>query len=142
MAAKLVEAWDIHGGPSNTPAGEDRLLQALRLVAEFCLYGVDKNPMAIDLARLSLWLATFAKDREFTFIDHALRPGDSLVGLTRRQIEGFHWKADAPLFQMGLETTQVREHVNKISELRQCIREIVDEASEQELQWAIGRSAA
>ena len=133
LAAKLVEAWDIHGGPSNTPADEDRLLQALRLVAEFCLYGVDKNPMAIDLARLSLWLATFAKDREFTFIDHALRPGDSLVGLTRRQIEGFHWKADAPLFQMGLETTQVREQVNKISELRQCIREIVDEASEQEL---------
>ncbi len=133
LAAKLVEAWDIHGGPSDTPADEDRLLQALRLVAEFCLYGVDKNPMAIDLARLSLWLATFAKDREFTFIDHALRPGDSLVGLTRRQIEGFHWKADAPLFQMGLETTQVREHVNKISKLRQRIREIVDEASEQEL---------
>ena len=133
LAAKLVVAWDIHGGPSDTPADEDRLLQALRLVAEYCLYGVDKNPMAIDLARLSLWLATFAKDREFTFIDHALRSGDSLVGLTRRQIEGFHWKADAPLFQMGLETTQVREHVNKISELRQRIREIVDEASEQEL---------
>lgn len=133
LAAKLVEAWDIHGGPSDTSADEDRLLHALRLVAEFCLYGVDKNPMAIDLARLSLWLATFAKDREFTFIDHALRPGDSLVGLTRRQIEGFHWKADAPLFQMGLETTQVREHVNKISELRRRIREIVDEASEQEL---------
>ena len=133
LAAKLVEAWDIHGGPSDTPADEDRLIQALRLVAEYCLYGVDRNPMAIDLARLSLWLATFAKDREFTFIDHALRPGDSLVGLTRRQIEGFHWKADAPLFQMGLETTQVREHVNKISELRQRIREIVDEAPEQEL---------
>ncbi|MXY99226.1 N-6 DNA methylase [Candidatus Poribacteria bacterium] len=133
LAAKLVDAWGSHGGPSDTPADEDRLIQALRLVAEYCLYGVDKNPMAIDLARLSLWLATFAKDREFTFIDHALRPGDSLVGLTRRQIEGFHWKADAPLFQMGLETTQVREHVNKISELRQRIREIVDEASEQEL---------
>ena len=133
LAAKLVEAWYIHGGPSDTPADEDRLIQALRLVAEFCLYGVDKNPMAIDLARLSLWLATFAKDHEFTFVDHALRPGDSLVGLTRRQIEGFHWKADAPLFQMGLETTQVREHINKISELRQRIREIVDEASEQEL---------
>ena len=140
LAAKLVEAWDIHGGPSDTPADEDRLLQALRLVAEYCLYGVDKNPMAIDLARLSLWLATFAKDREFTFIDHALRPGDSLVGLTRRQIEGFHWKADAPLFQMGLETTQVREHINKISELRQRIREIVDEASEQELRGLLEKA--
>ena len=132
LAAELVDAWGSHGGPSNIPADEDRLLHALRLVAQRCLYGVDKNPMAIDLARLSLWLATFAKDHEFTFIDHALRSGDSLVGLTRRQIEGFHWK-DAPQFQMGLETTQVREHVNKISELRQRIREIVDEASEQEL---------
>ncbi len=140
LAAELVKAWDIHGGPSDTPADEDRLIYALRLVAEFCLYGVDKNPMAIDLARLSLWLATFAKDREFTFIDHALRPGDSLVGLTRRQIEGFHWKADAPLFQMGLETTQVREHINKISGLRQRIREIVDEASEQELRGLLEKA--
>ena len=133
LAAKLVEAWDIHGGPSDTPADEDRLLQALRLVAEYCLYGVDKNPMAIDLARLSLWLATFAKDREFTFVDHSLRTGDSLVGLSRRQIEGFHWKADANVFQLGLETMQVREHVTKIAEVRQRIREIVGEASEQEL---------
>ena len=52
--------------------------------------------MAVDLARLSLWLATFTGDHEFTFIDHALRRGDSLLGLTPRQIDGFHWKADAP----------------------------------------------
>ena len=132
LAAKLVEAWDIHGGPSNIPADEDRLLHALRLVAQRCLYGVDKNPMAIDLARLSLWLATFAKDHEFTFIDHALRSGDSLVGLTRQQIEGFHWK-DAPQFQMGVETIQVQKHLTRVSELRQKIRAAGDSASEQEL---------
>ena len=97
LAAKLVEAWNIHGGPSDIPADEDELLYALRLVAQRCLYGVDKNPMAIDLARLSLWLATFAKDHEFTFIDHALRPGDSLVGLTIRQIEGFPLERCAPV---------------------------------------------
>ncbi|MDE2998167.1 MAG: N-6 DNA methylase [Gemmatimonadota bacterium] len=133
LAAKLVESWNIHGSPINIPADEDELLYALRLVAQYCLYGVDKNPMAIDLARLSLWLATFAKDHEFTFIDHALRSGDSLVGLSHRQIEGFHWKADAPVFQLGLETMQVREHITKISEVRQRIREIANDASEHEL---------
>ena len=133
LAARLVEAWSNHGGPSDIPPDEDELLYARRLVAQRCLYGVDKNPMAIDLARLSLWLATFAKDHEFTFIDHALRCGDSLVGLTRRQIEGFHWKADASQFQIGMETLQVRKHVARVSELRQLIREVGDGASEQEL---------
>ena len=45
-------------------------------IAQRCLYGVDKNPMAVDLAKLSLWLATLAKDHPFTFLDHALRHGD------------------------------------------------------------------
>ena len=48
--------------------------------------------MAVDLAKLSLWLVTLAKDHAFTFLDHALRHGDSLVGLTREQIIGFHWE--------------------------------------------------
>ena len=54
---------------------------AQRTIAQRCLYGVDKNAMAVDLAKLSLWLATLAKDHPFTFLDHALRHGDSLVGL-------------------------------------------------------------
>ncbi len=47
--------------------------------------------MAVDLAKLSLWLATLAKDHPFTFLDHALRHGDSLVGLSKKQILAFHW---------------------------------------------------
>ena len=133
MAAKLVEAWNIHSKPSDIPADEDELLYALRLVAQRCLYGVDKNPMAIELARLSLWLATFAKEHEFTFIDHALRTGDSLVGLTRRQIEGFNWKADVDQFQMGIETIEVEKHLKRVSELRTEIREAGIGVSEQEL---------
>ena len=50
--------------------------------------------MAADLAKLSLWLATLARDHPFTFLDHAIRAGDSLVGLTRRQIEDFHWRPE------------------------------------------------
>ncbi len=133
ISARLVEAWSLHGGPPELPADEDELLHARRLVAQQCLYGVDRNPMAIDLARLSLWLVTLARDHEFTFIDHALRHGDSLVGLTRKQIEGFHWDAEAPSFQLGTESVEVQKHVVRVSELRQLIRELGDEAPEHEL---------
>jgi uncharacterized protein YggE len=51
--------------------------------------------MAADLAKLSLWLATLAKDHPFTFLDHSLRAGDSLVGLGRKQIASLHWDAKA-----------------------------------------------
>ncbi len=133
LAERLVESWSIHGGLSDMSAGEDEMVNARRLVAQRCLYGVDRNPMAIELARLSLWLATFAKDHEFTFIDHALRHGDSLVGLTRQQIEGFHWKAEAQKFQIGMETVEVRERVRRVFDLRQLIREVGDGAQEHEL---------
>jgi hypothetical protein len=52
--------------------------------------------MATDLAKLSLWLATLARDHEFTFLDHALKSGDSLVGLTRAQIAAVHWDSSKP----------------------------------------------
>jgi hypothetical protein len=51
-----------------------------RTIAERCLFGVDSNPMAVQLACLSLWLATLAADRPLTFLDHHLQAGDSLLG--------------------------------------------------------------
>ena len=51
-----------------------------RRVAQSCVYGVDANPLAVDLAKLSLWLATVARDRPLSFLDHHLRCGNSLVG--------------------------------------------------------------
>lgn len=51
-----------------------------RLVAQRCLYGVDRNPTAVQLARLSLWLCTLAADRPLTFLDHHFRTGNSLAG--------------------------------------------------------------
>lgn len=51
-----------------------------RQVAERCLYGVDVNPTAVQVARLSLWLHTLAGDRPLSFLDHHLAAGDSLVG--------------------------------------------------------------
>ena len=51
-----------------------------RLVAQRCLYGVDLNPMAVQLGRLSLWLCSLAADKPLTFLDHRLRVGNSLLG--------------------------------------------------------------
>ena len=101
LADHLVESWYAHPDAAPSPIGsganglippdEDELLYARRLVAQRCLYGVDKNVMAVDLAKLALWLVTLAQDHAFTFLDHSLCHGDSLVGLTRKQIIGFHW---------------------------------------------------
>ena len=95
LAECLVTAWDVHGAMPDMPPDEEPLLHARRLVAQRCLYGVDKNQFAVSLAKLSLWLVTLARDHAFTFIDHALKHGDSLVGLTRKQIAAFHWKTQA-----------------------------------------------
>ncbi len=94
LAEQLVKAYDLHGRPTDIAPDEDVLLYAQRQVAQHCLYGVDKNPFAVDLGKLSLWLATLARDHAFTFLDHSIRHGDSLVGLTREQIASFHWKPE------------------------------------------------
>jgi hypothetical protein len=103
LGERLVRAWTRWPLTRPTiPADEDEHLHARRLVAQRCLYGVDKNPLATDLAKLSLWLATLARDHEFSFLDHALKSGDSLVGLTQAQIAAAHWdpsKAGLPLFR-------------------------------------------
>ena len=57
---------------------DERLVYARRIIAQRCLYGVDKNPLAVEMAKLSLWLLTLAKDKPFEFLDHAIRCGDSL----------------------------------------------------------------
>ena len=97
-AASWPSCWSRPGTPTTAcrriPPDEDEILHARRIVAQRCLYGVDKNPMAVDLAKLSLWLATLAKDHPFTFLDHALRCGDSLVGLSTDADRRFHWKPD------------------------------------------------
>jgi Eco57I restriction-modification methylase len=57
-----------------------------RTVAQRCLFGVDVNPMAVQLGRLSLWLATLAGDRPLTFLDHHLRSGNSLAGASLEDV--------------------------------------------------------
>jgi hypothetical protein len=67
------------------------LLRARREVAEHCLYGVDVNPLAVEMAKLSLWLFTMDRQRPFGFLDDRLVAGDSLLGLTSvDQLEELH----------------------------------------------------
>jgi N-6 DNA Methylase len=115
----LTKAWHVHNVIPSIPPDEDEALYAQRLIAQRCLYGLDKNPMAADLAKLSLWLATLAKDHPFTFLDHSLRHGDALVGLTRRQIATFHW-LDKQGVLLDLER-DVSKRIERVSQYRQRI---------------------
>jgi hypothetical protein len=93
LADQVVAAWTREQRLDKiADEHEDVVNHARRLVAQRCLYGVDKNRFAVNLAKLSLWLVTLAKEEPFTFVDHALRHGDSLVGLDFEQIRSFHWK--------------------------------------------------
>jgi hypothetical protein len=62
------------------PATDAARAEIRRTIARRCLFGVDLNPMAVQLARLSLWLTTLTTDAPLTFLDHHLRTGDSLIG--------------------------------------------------------------
>jgi len=57
-----------------------------RRVVEACIYGVDLNPLAVELAKLSLWLTTIASDQPLNFLDHHLRRGNSLIGARLDQL--------------------------------------------------------
>ena len=129
----LIDAWRAHDVAPAMAAGGDEVVVARRLIAQRCLYGVDRNPMAVDLAKVSLWLATLAKEHPLTFVDHALRHGDSLVGLSQRQIEAFHWEDGAEPLQQGIETIELRKCVERVAELRQRIRKADETVSDWDL---------
>ncbi len=118
LGRHLAAAWERHGGTPPLPADEDAELHAQRLVAERCLYGVDKNPLAVDLAKLSLWLATLARHQPFTFLDHALRCGDSLVGLAREQLACFDWRRAGELRQLPLVRESLAKQIAQAERLR------------------------
>ena len=103
LADRVVEAWDTEGDVEATRVLAHRtegtadaevepvVLRARRLAAEHCLYGVDVNPLAVEMAKLSMWLVTMDRERPFGFLDDRLVCGDSLLGLTSlAQLELFH----------------------------------------------------
>ncbi len=106
---------------------EERLVIARRLVAEHCLYGVDVNPLAVELAKLAIWLVSLSKGRPFGFLDHNLKAGNSLLGIhdlnqlyyLNMQPEGMEEGGGVgkQLFAQGIEAS-----VNEAFVLREEIR--------------------
>ena len=146
LAERLVEAWaeaeiqasplTVEGVASEGTLGEkllpettdERLSVARRLIAERCLYGVDVNPFAVEMAKLSIWLVTLAKDRPFGFLDHAFRCGDTLLGITDfDQLRRFHLrpqrgqKLHRQLFD---ETHQIEPTLAEALRLRRALQSI------------------
>ncbi len=148
LSERLLEAWDdaerqhpnlpgvLPYGDASTDASHEELLprtvkarrtEARRIVAQRCLYGVDKNPLAIEMAKLSLWLLTMSKDRPFTFLDHCLRSGDSLVGIDRvEQLEKFSLGAHDTEHKRGpspSNTAEIKSSLKAAADLRRQIAE-------------------
>lgn len=102
---------------------EERLAVARSMVVDRCLYGVDINPMATEMAKLSLWLITMRRDKPFHFLNHALKCGDSLVGVTLDELERFSLKRDDAQGG-GLLLPWVQDSVKAVRQIRDGIRRI------------------
>jgi hypothetical protein len=104
LAGKLIEAWSLEGnvdasralaaspiesGLALDVAADPLIIKARREIIEHCLYGVDINEMAVEMAKLSLWIVSMDPSRPFTFLDDKLAVGDSLLGIT--SIEQLEW---------------------------------------------------
>ena len=140
LGDRLVDAWeraesegkviDANGVVTDFPPDEpmskvqeDRLIEARRLVAERCLYGVDINPLAVELAKLSLWLVTISKGRPFGFLDHNLKSGDSLLGVSDiEQLVQFRMKPERG-DPGNLMSAQIRNAVQDAKKERLELRE-------------------
>ncbi|HEJ1952057.1 TPA: restriction endonuclease [Pseudomonas aeruginosa] len=142
LSDRLVEAWalveaagktvsvdgeDLEAGAAKEPMPRDseaRTVIARRLIAERCLYGVDLNPLAVELAKLSIWLVTLAKGRPFGFLDHNLRCGDSLLGLHRLDQLTQLSTNPAGQGQLRLFGQNIERAVRQAIGLRQQLREM------------------
>ncbi len=80
LAAAVQRAQIDEGVVSEHDADEQFAASLRRRVARRCLFGVDVNPMAVQIAQLSLWLATLASERPLSFLDHHMVAGNSLLG--------------------------------------------------------------
>ncbi|MCW5968502.1 MAG: hypothetical protein KIT57_08305 [Blastocatellales bacterium] len=142
LSARLVEAWAIEETAGRVvdltgqvheprtsvegmpPGVEARAENARRIVAERCLYGVDLNPLAVELAKLSLWLVTLSKGRPFGFLDHNLRRGDSLLGISRLEQLTELSMAPKEQAQGRLFGKNVRQAVEEALAIRLQLREM------------------
>ena len=91
-----------------------------RIVLKRCVYGVDRNPMAVELAKVSLWLHTFTAGAPLSFLDHHLRCGNSLFGCRVRDAFDIAMEGgNRPLFLHDAlnRTTRAAASMRRIEEL-------------------------
>lgn len=111
------------------PENEDDSLQKAKLfIAQNCIYGVDLNPMAVELAKVSIWLTTMSKERPLTFLDHHLKCGNSLLGTNFSQVRSipthFLWEEVREINNKIIENKSLfdydfNEYINEILDFRQ-----------------------
>jgi TaqI-like C-terminal specificity domain/Eco57I restriction-modification methylase/N-6 DNA Methylase len=83
-------------GDEDATRAEETLDEIKRRVVEHCVWGVDLNPLAVELAKLSLWLATASADKPLSFLDHRLRLGNSLLGARVADLSRFFGRGERP----------------------------------------------
>ncbi|MDF1660440.1 MAG: hypothetical protein P1V97_01625, partial [Planctomycetota bacterium] len=93
--------------PINDP--KELEVTAQRLIVERCIYGVDLNPLAIQIAQLSLWILSLSKHRPFTFLNHSLKTGNSLLGIKLPQLQS--WNLKTPKNPLPILTQIAKEKV-------------------------------
>jgi len=141
LAERLVESWALYG--EDLSDGEasgihfqavnaaadtdisDPIILARRMVAERCIYGVDKNPLAVEIAKLSLWLVTLDKNKPFSFLDHSLKCGDSLVGCSEDDF--LRWAHGYKASTMTLFDEQIRTQLETAREKRRALENFLSD---------------
>ncbi len=126
----LADAYDQarveEGRLSDADLEEQTRLDSRRLIAERCLAGVDLNPVAVQLARLSLWLATLADGKPLGFLDHRLRAGNSLIGASPDDLRHV---ADPRRSPVRAFTLPLVDDVRFEDQMRRISRPLVDLAA-------------
>ncbi len=142
LADRLIEAWEReedhekHEDAVRYRAGsqvdartavdaesDQVVIDARRQIIEHCLYGVDINPMAVEMAKLSLWLVSMDPKRPFTFLDDRLVAGDSLLGVTSlEQLKAVH--LDVGKGELVAALAGAEERVQAVADERRAITEI------------------
>jgi hypothetical protein len=124
------------------------VIAARRQIIEHCLHGADINPMAVEMAKLSLWLVSMDPAKPFTFVDDKLACGDSLLGITSLdQLEWMHldprrgralhenrpWAMNQAAADLAAEIASLRDRISRLADSPEDYpikRKLLEEASE------------
>jgi hypothetical protein len=124
-AEATSEATGSNGGEDTTPASKFEERQIRRDIAKECIFGVDRNPVAVELAKLSMWLETLAADQPLAFLDHHLKQGDSLLGSDIEEIDGID-EVEPDNDQTTLPTTVPDRREEVIQTLVSIFEDLID----------------